>query len=213
MTGFDAADVVGGQPQDRPIQLGPPDGFPRGDKDADTLDGPRIIEAGDEIQGADAPEVVEAGSALDLSPVAVEVGRALDVSPVDVSLEAPLCAWPTPVDAGPGSCRVGRFHLECTYPTGATCDDGTTYTGTGGVRMLCVSEDPTTCPGCHPTSGTVSCESKCSANQYATSCGGPPRLALDGGGTDRGYYQEPPDVCQLATPTPSGMGFYCCPCE
>jgi hypothetical protein len=146
------------------------------------------------------------------APVVVEAGGALDAAPVDVSTQAPVCTWPAPVDAGPGACRVGRFHLECHFPEGATCDSGQSYGGTGGVRMLCVSDDPTSCPGCHPTSGSVTCTSMCAATQYATSCGGPPRLAVDGGGYDWGYYEEPPAVCSLVTPTPSGMGFYCCPC-
>ena len=162
------------------------------------------------LDAADAEVTGEVGGAD--APVVGEAGGGLDASPVDVSSEAPVCAWPTPVDAGPGACRVGRFHLECHFPEGATCDSGQSYTGTGGVRMLCVSDDPTSCPGCHPTSGTVTCTSMCAPNQYATSCGGPPRLAVDGGGIDPDYYQEPPAVCSLVTPTPSGMGFWCCPC-
>jgi hypothetical protein len=141
-------------------------------------------------------------------------GGAPEISSTDASLPLPACAWPAPVDAGPGACRVGRVHLECTYPAGLACADGMTWTSPEGpVSMLCLSEDPTGCPGCHPIAGTATCKSKCAPNQYATSCGGPPRLALDGGGVDPGYYEEPPEACTLTTPTPSGMGFWCCPCE
>jgi hypothetical protein len=170
------------------VQLDLPDGLPQGGIEADIRDAPAFGEA-------------------------VEAGGQFDASPMDGSAVAPVCAWPTPVDAGPGACRVGRFHLECHFPEGATCDSGQSYTGTGGVRMLCVSDDPTGCPGCHPTSGSVTCTSKCAANQYATSCGGPPmRAAVDGGGYDPSYYEEPAAVCSLVTPTPSGMAFWCCPC-
>ena len=141
-------------------------------------------------------------------------GGAPKVPLPDVPAQLPACAWPTPVDAGPGACRVGRVHLGCTYPAGLACADGMTWTGPEGpVGMLCLSEDPTGCPGCHPIAGTATCESMCAPNQYAMACGGPPRLALDGGGVDRGYYEDPPEVCVLVTATPSGMGFWCCPCE
>jgi hypothetical protein len=140
-------------------------------------------------------------------------GGTPEVSSSDASSQLPACSWPSPVDAGPGACRVGRAYVGCTYPSGVTCDDGSTYTSTpGGVTMLCVSDDPTSCPGCRPISGTATCKSKCAPEQYAMSCGGPPRFTSDGG-FDNSYYQQSPDVCTLLAPTPSGMGFWCCPCE
>ena len=177
-------------------------------------DGQGPVDTAYASQKADAqdPEVYSAVDSPDVSMLA-EAGGPPDVSWFDASSPMPACTWPAPIDAGPGACWVGRVHLECSYPSGATCDDGKTYTGSGGVRMLCVSDDPTGCPGCHPISGTATCQSLCAPNQYVMACGGPPRLALDGGGIDRGYYQEPADVCTLATPTPSGMGYWCCPCE
>ena len=150
----------------------------------------------------------------DVSMVAEVGGAMASSSSWDASWPLPACRWPTPVDAGPGACSVGRLHLECIYPAGVAFDDGSTWTSPSGpVRDLCLSDDPTICPGAHSIAGPASCQSKCASNQYAMSCGGPPRLALDGGGYDPAYYQEPPDVCTLATPTPSGMGFWCCPCE
>jgi hypothetical protein len=138
-------------------------------------------------------------------PAAVEAGSALDASSLDASSQLPACSLPTPVDAGADACLIGRFHLQCTYPAGVAFGDGSTFTSPNGpVRDLCVSDDPTGCPGSHPISGVATCESKCAPDQYAISCGGPP---------DQGYYQEPPDTCVLATPTPSGVGFWCCPCQ
>ena len=148
----------------------------------------------------------------DVSTVA-EVDGSLDLSSLDASSQLPACMWPSPVDAGPGACGVGRAYVECTYPAGVACDSGLTYTSpNGGVTMLCLSDDATGCPGCHPIAGTATCKNICAPGQYAMACGGPPKLALDGG-YDQTYYQEPPSVCALVRPTPSGVGYWCCPCE
>ena len=139
-----------------------------------------------------------------------EVGAALDVSASEASSGLPACAWPTRVDAGPGACRVGRVFLTCDFPSGGSCDNGSAFGP--NVSMLCISDDPTACTGCSATTGMPTCTSKCAPNQYAMLCGGPPRLDPDGG-TDRGYYEEAPAECVLVGPTPSGAGFWCCPCQ
>jgi hypothetical protein len=176
-------------------------------------DAPELVSANDGGQDASAqrPEISPIELSADGSLVA-EAGSAVDAALVDAT-QPPVCARPTPIDAGRAACGVGRYHLDCLYPAGVACDDGTTFTGTGGARMLCVSDEPTGCSGCHPISGTATCESKCAPDQFVMACGGPPVLALDGGDYDRGYYQAPPAQCTLTTPTPSGVGYYCCPCQ
>ena len=121
-----------------------------------------------------APDIAQLtdASGVDAIQPADEAGGPMDAPSIDASLTLPACAWPTPLDAGPGACRVGRFHLECTYPSGVTFDDGTSWTSpTGPVGMLCASGDPTGCPGAHPIAGTASCRSKC-APVWPTVCGG-----------------------------------------
>jgi hypothetical protein len=150
-----------------------------------------------------------ADSGLDTSSLDASSSEA---SSPDASLQWPVCSYPTPVDAGPGACRVGRAQLYCTYPYGVTCDDGMTWTSPSGpVGMLCVTDDPTGCPGCHPIAGTATCESKCAPNQFVMECGGVPRYT--DAGPDHDYYEEPPATCTLVTPTPAGVAFWCCPCE
>jgi hypothetical protein len=139
-----------------------------------------------------------------------EAGVAPDASASEASSQLPACAWPTPIDAGPGACRVGRAYLECDFPSGGSCDSGVAFGPDSS--MLCVSDNPTSCPGCRATTGTATCKSQCAPNQYAMECGGPPRLTPDGG-LDQSDYQEPPGVCVLVGPTPSGAGFWCCPCQ
>ena len=101
------------------------------------------------------------------------------------------CTWPAALnDAGPGACGVARALLYCSYPSGAGCS--------------CLSDDPTTCPGCGPSTGAT-CTSKCAANEYATSCGGPPSSNVT--------YQGLPASCHSVGGTPGGNLYGCCPCE
>jgi hypothetical protein len=146
----------------------------------------------------------EAGAELDAA------GAALDAPASEASPGLPACAWPTPVDAGPGACRVGRVFLTCDFPSGGSCDTGLAFGP--NMAMLCISDDPGACTGCSATTGTATCTSKCAPNQYAMECGGPPRLDPDGG-MDRGYYEQAPAECVLVGPTPSGAAFWCCPCQ
>ncbi|HET7545730.1 MAG TPA: hypothetical protein VFK05_37940 [Polyangiaceae bacterium] len=98
-------------------------------------------------------------------------------------------------DAGPGSCAVARAYVTCHTPSGAGC--------------LCLSDDPTTCPDCAETfqNAQLSCESKCAANEYAVSCGGPPRP------NGNVAYQGVPAGCHSLSGTPGGNQYACCPCD
>jgi hypothetical protein len=90
----------------------------------------------------------------------------------------------------PGACDVALAFVQCTYPSGSGCG--------------CLSNDPTTCPGCGPSTGAT-CRSVCSANEYAVSCGGPPDPNF--------VYEDAPDACVGAAVTPFGNEYSCCPCE
>lgn len=161
----------------------------------------------------DSASELSTDGAAELDAPTAEVDGVVDLSSLDASSQLPACVWPSPVDAGPGACRVGRLHVECAYPAGVACDSGLTYTSpNGGVTMLCLSDDATGCPGCHPIAGAATCKSICAPGQYAMACGGLPRLTPDGGFDDT-YYQEPPSACALVRPTPGGVGYWCCPCE
>jgi len=115
---------------------------------------------------------------------------------LDAASAAGQCHWPESLnDAGPGACAVGYAYVDCRFPSGAGC--------------LCISNDPTSCPGCGPGSGAT-CENRCASNEYAVSCGGPPRLLPDGGFAS---YQQAPDACVGIAGTPGGNLYSCCPCE
>lgn len=124
---------------------------------------------------------------------------ALDTNSQDAAAAVRACRWPESLnDAGPGirACAVGRAYVECSYPSGAGCG--------------CISNDPTTCPGCGPATGAT-CHSQCAANEYAVSCGGPPALLPDGGIGDP--YQDAPAACTVIAGTPAGNSYSCCPCQ
>jgi hypothetical protein len=99
---------------------------------------------------------------------------------------------PAPAVPPPGACRFGAAYVTCTLPSGGGC--------------ACVSDDPATCSGC---TGATSCESVCKAGEYAAACGGPPRTA-DGGPLRQ---DDPPAGCHSVAVVPSGLQYYCCPCD
>jgi hypothetical protein len=102
------------------------------------------------------------------------------------------CGYAAGLDStAPGACKVGRVQLACTLPSGGGCE--------------CVT-DEMTCSGCGSDVGGV-CQSKCGANEYAVSCGGPP--PFDGSFT----YADPPAGCHSGLGNPGGSAFYCCPCQ
>jgi hypothetical protein len=122
------------------------------------------------------------------------------------------CQWPASLnDAGPGACSVGRAYVQCAYPSGVSCEGGPGASSPDGLTMGCISEDLTNCSGCGSTSGAATCTDMCAPNEYALSCGGPPRLTADGGFDST--YQQPPANCVGKGGTPAGNGYYCCPCE
>jgi hypothetical protein len=136
-----------------------------------------------------------------VSSIILDAGApALDSSTRDSAAATQACRWPESLnDAGPGvrACGVGRAFVECTYPSGAGCG--------------CISDDPTSCPGCGPASGAT-CRSRCAPNEYAVSCGGPPALPLPDG-SFASLYQDAPDACVGVAGTPAGNLYSCCPCE
>jgi hypothetical protein len=121
------------------------------------------------------------------------------------------CHWPAGLnDGGPGACHVGRAYVECAYSEGVTCEDGTGAFSPDGVTELCLSNDGRSCSGCRSTTGTAACASKCAVNEYAVSCGGPPRPTPDGGSASE--YQSAPTGCIAIGSTPGGNTYSCCPC-
>ena len=133
-----------------------------------------------------------AGDASAPDDVAPANAIGLDAS----SFDAGQCQWPDSLnDAGPGACAVARTYVACTYPAGGGCS--------------CLSDDPTSCPECGPSTGAT-CRSMCGANDYAVSCGGPPQPIADGG---VGFeYQSVPAACSVLAVTPGGNAYACCPC-
>lgn len=122
------------------------------------------------------------------------------------------CTWPAYLDdAGPGACTVGRAYVQCSYPSGVTCEGGGGAFSPHGIDQDCISNDPASCSGCTSTTGAATCKSICAPNKYAVSCGGPPHLSPDGSSTFN--YQEAPDGCVGVGFTPGGNGYFCCPCE
>jgi hypothetical protein len=124
------------------------------------------------------------------------LGAATCVIDAGASTTLLACQWPASLnDAGPGACTVGRAYVVCSYPSG------------GGE--LCISDDPTSCPGFSSTA----CTNKCAPNEYAVSCGGPPPGPTADGGAPAFTYQEAPAGCVSVGFTPGGNEYSCCPCE
>jgi len=100
---------------------------------------------------------------------------------------ATMCGHPAALDdAGVGACAIKRAALFCESPTLGGCE--------------CVTDDATC--GCG-----IPCENKCRANEYAASCGGPPR------DPPQSDYADPPPGCRNVGTFPNGGSFFCCPCE
>jgi hypothetical protein len=102
------------------------------------------------------------------------------------------CTWPASLDsqdAGAGACQPAHALLSCTD---------------GNVTELCLSDDPTRCPGVSALPGVTvdNCHDLCDPQEFAVVCGsvGP------------GPTNDPPAGCHGAEATPAGIVFYCCPC-
>ena len=91
----------------------------------------------------------------------------------------------------PGACRAGSALVTCVGANGG---------------CTCISDDSTKCASCaEQFPEPLSCENKCGANEYALSCGGPPRH-------DGNTYQEMPANCRIVLSGPGGGQSACCPC-
>jgi len=103
----------------------------------------------------------------------------------------PACTWPAALDApdaGSGDCRAGRALLTCQG---------------GNITELCISNDPSQCPGPDLTPGvSYTCTDFCAPREYAVVCG---KIGV-------GFSGDPPTGCHNPQPTPGGTIFYCCPC-
>ncbi|HEX8791645.1 MAG TPA: hypothetical protein VF765_11895 [Polyangiaceae bacterium] len=91
--------------------------------------------------------------------------------------------------AGMVACTVGKAYVKCTSASGGGC--------------LCISDDPTQCPGCGASNG-FTCTNSCSPGSLGVSCGGP--------GPNGPSYQSLPTGCTNIGYTPGGVELACCPC-
>lgn len=115
-----------------------------------------------------------------------------DGQPDESTSAAHQCTLPSAGDVNAGACSIGRALVSCSSPNGG---------------CTCLSDDPKTCAGCSEQLGAdVECENKCAPNEYAVSCGGPPKL-------DGGTYQSVPKDCTALSATPGGNTYACCPCR
>jgi hypothetical protein len=106
----------------------------------------------------------------------------------------PACTWPASLDAADGEtgqCVAARAYLSCK--------------GSNGGGELCLSNDPTQCPGLNPIVGTTffGCVDQCAADEYAVGCGGP----------GPGPWPQPPAGCRSLPSGPGGGSVLCCPCD
>jgi hypothetical protein len=116
-------------------------------------------------------------------------GNALDAREAGATTSANQCRRdPSVVDGGPGACGWARAYIDCEYPNGAGCS--------------CMTDD-TTCSGC---GAGATCTDKCSATEYAVSCGS------IGPGNPSITYADAPAGCRSLPPNPGGISLYCCPC-
>jgi hypothetical protein len=100
-------------------------------------------------------------------------------------------ACPLAATGAPGSrrCRSARTYLECK--------------GSDGGAQLCLSDDPSQCPGPNPVVGVTysDCMNQCRPDEYGAACGPGPAAVPD-----------PPAGCRLLPPNPGGGWTACCPC-
>jgi hypothetical protein len=116
-------------------------------------------------------------------------GGPLGGGQTDAAVGADLCRHDSRVGTGaPGACGAARAYIDCESPNGAGCG--------------CMT-DNTSCSGC---GAGATCTDKCSANEYAVSCGSV------GPGNPSITYADPPAACRLVLASPAGVAFYCCPC-
>jgi hypothetical protein len=170
-----------------------------------TLDGMNDLDATDADENPDHP----ADAFEEAVSRVLAIADASGGYPVDAYGQ---CTWPAYLDdAGPGACGVGRAFVQCSYPSGVTCDGGGGAFSPQGVDQDCISNDPASCSGCTSTTGAATCKSICAPNEYAVSCGGPPDFSPDGNSSFEN--QEAPDGCVGVFGTPAGNGYFCCPCE
>jgi hypothetical protein len=91
--------------------------------------------------------------------------------------------------AGVTACTVRQAYVQCTSSAGG---------------CLCISDDPSRCPGCSASNG-YTCTNQCSPGSYGVVCGGP-------GPNPPPIYQSLPSNCTNVGVTPGGSEFACCPC-
>jgi hypothetical protein len=104
--------------------------------------------------------------------------------------------WPASLDAtdaADGRCVAGRAYLSCM---------------SNSATELCVSDDPTQCPGpAQPGNGTFACHNQCAPYEYAITCG-----QGGFGGTPEPTPPPPPASCRFLAAV-EGVSFGCCPCD
>jgi hypothetical protein len=88
-------------------------------------------------------------------------------------------------------CASARAQVECALSNGDT--------------ELCLSDDPSTCPGTVPMAGVTRthCFDRCAASEYGATCAGGPSHAAP----------SPPPGCTSLGAVPAGATLYCCPCQ
>lgn len=109
--------------------------------------------------------------------------------PADSGVKLPACTWPSSLDGDASSrtaCHAARALVSCGLPNGA--------------GEMCLSGNPTTCPGGNQVGGP--CEDKCRPDEYAAACGG----------VGPGPVPDPPPGCRTIGAVPAGIVYYCCPC-
>jgi hypothetical protein len=192
-----------------------PDGPPNNTTAVAPPDG-ETADAGNALAEAsvtDASDTELAAPGADAATDVTTDGGPADAGASKASDALSTCEWPASLnEAGPGACRVGRAYVECKYPSGVSCDGGLGGSSPGGLTMLCISDDPTSCQGCDSISGPSTCTNMCAPNEYAVSCGGPPLISSDGG-FDNFAYQQAPANCVGVAGTAAGNEYSCCPCE
>ncbi|HVU03694.1 MAG TPA: BPTI/Kunitz domain-containing protein [Polyangiaceae bacterium] len=100
-----------------------------------------------------------------------------------------------------GACEFAP-ELARSFSTRDVCTAARTWLSCdarGGATELCMSDDPSHCPGDDPGSN---CRNACKPSEYVAACGG----------VGPGNIPAPPAGCRSAGAVPAGIAFYCCPC-